>query len=264
MKIIPDPFSPKPSANNTTSTKHNSAAKKLVLDLTNDQSPVNGAQIAISERMIAQARGIDQTMRNAQDAASMAQTAEGALGEVNSALQQMRELSVQSANGTYTAEDRSVINSQFQQLKSYIDDVGRTAQYNTKDLFGSANLYQTGANEGSQIVSIVSQISSESLGLSNTSIAGVESSADALGTLDSAMSLVTSQRNSLGTLQNGIDHHLASLATGYENLTAASSSINNAQTLLDTIKAASALSPENMAAAHANFDPLRVMSLIND
>jgi flagellin-like hook-associated protein FlgL len=99
----------------------------------------DAAGLAISEKMRAQYRGLDQATSNAQDGISMIQTAEGALNETHSILQRMRELSVQAANDTLTQEDRSYIQLEIDELKTEIDRISTTTQFNKKQLLdGSA------------------------------------------------------------------------------------------------------------------------------
>src|SRR6056297_667598 len=94
----------------------------------------DAAGLAISEKMRAQIRGLDQATRNAQDGISLIQTAEGALNETHSILQRMRELSVQAANDTYTSTDRQEIQKEIDQLTSEIDRISATTEFNQKKL----------------------------------------------------------------------------------------------------------------------------------
>ena len=100
----------------------------------------DAAGLAISEKMRAQIRGLDRAARNAQDGISMIQTAEGALQEIHSILQRMRELSVQASNDTLTQQDRRYIQLEIDQLKEEINRIGNTTQFNKKKLLdGSAS-----------------------------------------------------------------------------------------------------------------------------
>ena len=111
-----------------------SALEKLSSGLRINKAADDAAGLAISEKMRSQIRGLDQASRNAQDGISMIQTAEGALNETHSILQRMRELSVQAANGTYTAQDRMQIQKEIDQLTSEIDRIAGTTQFNGKNL----------------------------------------------------------------------------------------------------------------------------------
>ncbi len=94
----------------------------------------DAAGLAISQKMQAQINGLDQSSRNAQDGISLIQTAEGALNETQSILQRMRQLADQSANGTYTPDDRNAMQLEINQLKQEVDRIANTTQFNTKNL----------------------------------------------------------------------------------------------------------------------------------
>lgn len=116
--------------------------EKLSSGLRINRAADDAAGLAISEKMRAQIKGLDQAVRNAQDGISMIQTAEGALAETHSILQRMRELSVQAANDTYTSEDRIQIQKEIDQLTSEIDRISATTEFNTKKLLnGDASAY---------------------------------------------------------------------------------------------------------------------------
>ena len=106
------------------------AMEKLSSGLRINRAGDDAAGLAISEKMRAQIRGLNQASRNAQDGISMIQTAEGALSETQAISQRMRELAVQSANGTYTDEDRKLINQEFGQLKKEIDRIASDTEFN--------------------------------------------------------------------------------------------------------------------------------------
>src|SRR6056297_1879796 len=117
---------------------NNSATSKSVEKLSSgfriNRAADDAAGLAISEKMRAQIRGLDQATRNAQDGISLIQTAEGALNETHSILQRMRELSVQAANDTYTSTDRQEIQKEIDQLTSEIDRIAATTEFNQKKL----------------------------------------------------------------------------------------------------------------------------------
>ncbi len=104
--------------------------EKLSSGLRINRAGDDAAGLAISEKMRAQIRGLNQASRNAQDGISMIQTAEGALSETQAISQRMRELAIQSANGTYTDEDRKLINQEFGQLKKEIDRIASDTEFN--------------------------------------------------------------------------------------------------------------------------------------
>ena len=111
-------------------TAQGKSMEKLSSGLRINRAGDDAAGLAISEKMRSQIRGLNQASRNAQDGISMIQTAEGALSETQAIGQRMRELAVQSANGTYTDEDRELINQEFEQLKSEIDRIANDTEFN--------------------------------------------------------------------------------------------------------------------------------------
>ena len=123
--------------------------EKLSTGLRINRAGDDAAGLAISEKMRGQISGLDQATRNSQDGISMIQTAEGALSETHSILQRMRELSVQSANGTNTSEDRDALQNEIQQLKEEVDRIGNTTEFNTQKLLNGAQAGATGVAAGS-------------------------------------------------------------------------------------------------------------------
>lgn len=135
----------------------------------------DAAGLAISQRMTANIRGLSVAIRNANDGISMAQTAEGSLGEITNMLQRMRELAVQGANGTYSAGDRQALQSEMTQLVAEINNTAKTTSFNgIKLLDGSAQnvKLQTGVNAGENISVSIAAMSSKSLGLEGYRVEG--------------------------------------------------------------------------------------------
>lgn len=116
------------------SAAQSKSMEKLASGLRINKAGDDAAGLAISEKMRAQVRGLDQAGRNAQDGISLIQTAEGALNETHDILQRMRELSVQSSNETNTADDRTALDKEFQQLKGEVSRIADQTQFNTKTL----------------------------------------------------------------------------------------------------------------------------------
>ena len=149
----------------------------------------DAAGLAISERFTSQVRGLNQAVRNANDGISLAQTAEGALTETGNILQRMRELSIQSANSTNSASDRAALQSEVNQLKSEIDRIASTTEFNgTKLLDGTftASTFQVGANANQTIDVTVAGANSSTL--ANNTLAAVNTTVDVgtASTTDSA------------------------------------------------------------------------------
>ena len=141
-----------------TTTAQGKSMEKLSSGLRINRAGDDAAGLAISEKMRSQIRGLNQASRNAQDGISMIQTAEGALSETQAIGQRMRELAVQSANGTYTDEDRALINQEFNQLKSEIDRIANDTEFNgNKVLNGNLSKNEIKAGnitDGGQIANI--------------------------------------------------------------------------------------------------------------
>ncbi len=135
----------------------------------------DAAGLAIASRMTSQVKGLAVAIRNASDGISMAQTAEGALGEVTNMLQRLKELAVQSSNGTLGKSERAALQNETNQLLEQINDIARTTNFNGMKLFdGSVNALklQTGVNAGDQVSISVSALSTNSLGLTAGGQAG--------------------------------------------------------------------------------------------
>ena len=137
---------------NSSTIAQGKAMEKLSSGLRINRAADDAAGLAISEKMRSQIRGLNQASRNAQDGISMIQTAEGALSETQAIGQRMRELAVQSANGTYTDEDRALINQEFLQLKSEIDRIATDTEFNgNKVLNGSLSGKEITAGNGAEV-----------------------------------------------------------------------------------------------------------------
>ena len=138
----------------------NTSMQRLSSGLRINSAKDDAAGLAISDRMTSQIRGLNQAARNAQDGISMAQTAEGALQETTNLLQRMREIAVQSANDTNTADDRESLNAEFEQLQAEIDRIAYNTQFNNQNLLdgtydvdngGTSAIFHVGANEDQTI-----------------------------------------------------------------------------------------------------------------
>ena len=162
----------------------------------------DAAGLAISERMTSQIRGMNQAVRNANDGISLAQTAEGALGEIGNNLQRIRELSVQSSNATNSTSDRTAIQAEVTQLTSEIDRVSKQSDFNgTKLLDGSfsSQLFQVGANAGQTIG--VSKIANSTAG----ALGNVKFAADRVGAAAAGATAAATVPGSMtGLVLNGV------------------------------------------------------------
>jgi flagellin len=186
----------------------------------------DAAGLAISERLRGQIGGLDQAQRNVQDAVSLVQTAEGSLTEVHSMLQRVRDLAVQYKNGSLSANDRTAIQSEVNQLASEIERIGTSSDFNGIKLLNAAQTvsFQVGAQDGQVItVSLVSLGSAVGTSYFSLSAAG----ATDIGEIDAAIDAVSAQRSQFGAVQNRLGYTLENAAIYQENLTASESRIRD-------------------------------------
>jgi flagellin len=197
----------------------------------------DAAGLSISEKMRSQIRGLDQASSNAEDGQSLIQTAEGAMGEIHSVLQRMRELTVQSSNDTNVTADRQSIALELEALSSEIDRIASQTEFNTMKLLNgtfSAKGLQVGANALQTMTVTIAAMDSSTLGVTATKIGGVVSAATSystitklLTTIDKAITSVSKSRAKLGALQNRLDHTIANADNMAENLQSAESKIRD-------------------------------------
>ncbi len=157
---------------NKSQMANSTAMQRLSSGLRINSAKDDAAGLAIADRMTSQIKGLNQASRNANDGITLAQTAEGALGEVGNSLQRLRELAVQSANATNTASDRASLQEEASQLLSEIDRVASQTEFNgTKLLDGSfkAKSFQIGANAGQTLDVTVNAANTKALGTGDAS-----------------------------------------------------------------------------------------------
>jgi len=243
----------------------------------------DAAGLAIAERMNSQVRGMNVAVRNANDAISLAQTAEGALGKVGDMFQRMRELAVQSANGTNTEQDRSSLNDEFVQLAQEATRTLGGTKFNGLSILSSseANVFQIGANNSSSIDRIQidgfawTDKADLTAVLSTGVITGTEvptvqitdtvSAQDALAAIDTALDTVNAQRGTFGAAQNRFENVVSNLMVATESQTAARGRIMDADYASETanLSRASILQQAgNAMVAQANQLPQQVLSLL--
>jgi len=199
----------------------------------------DAAGLGISERLRSQIRSLNQAGRNAQDGISLVQTAEGALGQTNENLARLRELAIQSANGTLNSGDRAIIASEFNALTSEIGRVSTDTAFNGVQLLdGSAtNLdIQVGIESGQTIGITLSSVSQSGLGLDGAgfNVSSATAATAALNTIDAAIDSVASFRGNLGAIQNRLGSAIRSIASTSENLSAAETRIRDVDVAFET------------------------------
>jgi flagellin len=234
----------------------------------------DAAGLAISARFNAQVRSLNQAVRNSNDGISLVQTAEGALSEIESALTRMRELAIQSSNGTLSDPDRSNLQAEFQQLNESIDQVARSTNFNGINLLDGTSgtlTFQVGAGTVANVDTLnvtLTDVQGGALSLTSLSVGATSGGGDpsaAINAIDVALDAVTSFRGDLGAVQNRLEATVSALQVRSENLAAANSRIVDvdvaAETALqtrNTILQQAAIS----ILAQANSQPLSALNLL--
>jgi len=237
----------------------------------------DAAGLAIAERMNAQVKGMNVAIRNANDGISLAQTAEGALGRIGENLQRMRELAVQSANDTNSADDRTALNSEFQQLALENERVISNTRFNGQELLtgsggASGNFgFQVGANTAAdnQITIATTNTGSAMTTATQGSAATLGSTAStalaAMTAIDTAITAISTQRATYGAVQNRFDSVVANLRVAAENQSTARGRIMDADFAQETanLSRSQILQQAGTAmVAQANQLPQGVLSLL--
>ncbi|MFT4648890.1 MAG: flagellin [Glaciecola sp.] len=193
----------------------------------------DAAGLAISEKMRSQIRSFTVASRNAQDGISLSQTAEGALGEVSNILGRMRELAMQSSNGTLSVEDRTTIDSEFQAMTSEIGRIAGQTEFNNINLLDGSSAtvtMQIGLNAGETIDVNLGDMSVDNaagLNIASLDVTDTTNATDALARLDTAITFTNTSRGDLGAQQNRMQSTLRSILNARENLSAAESRIRD-------------------------------------
>jgi flagellin len=232
----------------------------------------DSAGLAIAERMTSQIKGMAVAGRNANDAISLAQTAEGALGKIGESLQRMRELSVQSSNSTNSSSDRANLDEEYQALAKEVTRVIDGTKFNGNNLLNASATdmaFQVGAdNVATDAITVSLTDMSAGGGMTAALAGGITTSAEALArmtNLDAAIDEVTSARSNLGSVQNRFESVVANLSTTSENLQAAKGRIMDADFAVETSNMSRAQVLQqagNAMLAQANQAPQQVMSLL--
>jgi flagellin len=200
----------------------------------------DAAGLAISERLRSQVRSLEQARRNASDGISLMQTAEGALNEVSSILIRLRELAIQSSNGSVNGQDKETLDQEFQNLVNEVDRIGRSTEFSgIKLLDGSATSvsFQVGLGTASGIDQLdvtLSPALSTSLSLNSLDIGSGGATSTAITSIDTAINSVSSLRGTLGAVQNRLAITINNLAISTENLTSAESRIRDVDVAYET------------------------------
>ena len=234
----------------------------------------DAAGLSIRENMTAQIKGLNAAVRNANDAISLLQTADGALNEVADMLQRMRELGTLAQNDTYSTSQRVAMNDEFTQLQSEIDRIADNTQWNGMNLLdgtggnwggGSLFTFQVGANAGQTISVAIAGMGIASLGISAVSIGTVTDARDAVTALDDAISVLNTRRSVLGSVINRLTHAVDNLTNVSQNATESRSRVTDTDYATATSELARTQIIQQAATAilaQANQQPQMVLSLL--
>jgi len=234
----------------------------------------DAAGLSIRENMTAQIKGLNAAVRNANDAISMLQTADGALNEVADMLQRMRELGTLAQNDTYSTAQRVAMNDEFAQLQSEIDRIADNTQWNGMNLLdgtggnwggGSLFTFQVGANAGQTISVAIAGMGIASLGISAVSIGTVTDARYAVTALDDAISVLNTRRSVLGSVINRLTHAVDNLTNVSQNATESRSRVTDTDYATATSELARTQIVQQAATAilaQANQQPQMVLSLL--
>jgi flagellin len=255
--------------------------EKLSSGLRINRAGDDASGLAVSEKLRAQIRGLNQAERNTLNGVSFIQTAEGYLQETQDVLHRIRELAVQSANGIYTEEDRLYIQIEVSALVAEVDRIASHAQFNGMNMltgrFGKGDgtqvmLFHIGANMDQNTRVYIGEMTASSLGVKNNQgaqgpIAMVDPDAanKAIGVLDSALKQVNQQRADLGAYQNRFEVAAEGLAVAAENLQASESRIrdvNMASKMVDFTKESILNQAGTAMLAQANVRTQSVLQLL--
>jgi flagellin len=222
-----------------TSAQASKSMEKLSSGYRINRAADDAAGLAISEKMRAQIGGLAQAQRNAEDGISLVQTAEGALNEVHSMLQRVRDLSVQFKNGTLSTDDQDAIAAEVFQISQEIGTISTDTKFNGKALFGSTGFtFQVGANDLETVATTATDFSGSVASGGVSDLTGLSSAAlvktalatgglSTIATIDTAIKNISTARGNFGAVQNRLEHRLNNLATYQENLTASESRIRD-------------------------------------
>ncbi len=238
----------------------NTSLQRLSSGLRINSSKDDAAGLAIATRMDSQVRGQQVAIRNASDAISFAQVAEGGLAKQTDALQRMRELAVQSLNGTNTSTDRANLDAEFTQLSAEVTRLSTATKFNGTSVFGAAQTFQVGADAGDTITT-----ASVSAATISGNVSSVAAASTAVTAIDAALTAANTSRATLGAIQNRFESVVSNLQVSVENQSAAKSRIMDADFAAETanLTRGQILQQAGTAMlAQANSLPNNVLSLL--
>ncbi len=254
------------------------STEKLASGMRINRAGDDATNLAVSEKMRTQIRGLKQAENNATMGLSFIQVAEGNLSQVNDILQRIRELSIQAANGIYSAEDRLQIEVEVSQLIDEVDRISTTAEFNrlkllTGDLARNSTVasvfFHVGPNQDQRIRAYIGTMNSAAFGLVNggekISVATVDEANETVGAVDLALDKLNRQRANLGAYYNRLETTVKSLSAGYESMVVAESRLRDtdmAEELVEYTKEQVLLQSGTAMLAQANQTSRSVLKLL--
>ena len=256
-----------------TSDKLSKAMERLSSGYRINRAADDSAGLAISEKLRAQIGGLQQAQRNAQDAVSLVQTAEGAMQEVHAMLQRVRDLAIQFNNGTLSPSDKAAVTAEVAQLSAEISRIATQTKFNGNLLLnGGTMTFQIGADDAQTLTVGLANLFGTSGGGTTYAVqpgyfdfATQVGNNTLLASLDDAISAVAAARSSYGSVQNRLEHTLNNLASYEENLSASESRIRDvdmAAEMVNFTKLQILQQAGTSMLAQANSAPQSVLSLL--
>lgn len=258
----------------------NKSMESLSSGLRINKAGDDASGLAVSEKMRTQVQGLRQAERNTEDGMSFVQTTEGYLNQTTEILQRIRVLSVQSANGIYSNQDRQIIQVEVSALVDEVDRIASQAEFNKfKLLLGdfsktgpkSSMWFHMGANINQRERVYIGTMTAQGLGLKEKSGAFIADLATAgsanrtIGVIDDALQKISKQRADLGAYYNRLDYATRGLMTAYENIQASESRIRDAdmaETMVDLTKDSVLVQSGTAMLAQANVKTRSVLQLL--
>jgi flagellin len=235
--------------------------------------------LAVSERMRTQIKGLKQAEYNAQSGLSFSQVAESAMNQVSQVLQRIRELSIQSANGIYSDQDRQAIQVEVSQLVNEVDRISSQAEFNRLQLLtgkfaknsrSGSMFFHVGPNKNQRIQAFISTMTSRALKLSDStrksiSLSTVNKANDTIGVVDQALDKLNRQRADLGAQSNRMQITIQAIQSNYENMVRAESRIRDtdvAYEIINFTRSKILMQSSTAMLSQANLEPHLAIKLL--
>ncbi|MDI6786004.1 MAG: flagellin [bacterium] len=227
----------------------------------------DAAGLAVSEKMRTQVKGLEQGNKNALDAVSLVQTAEAGMHEIHSMLQRLRTLSVQSSNATYTSTDRSLMQTEVNQLLEEIDRLASSTQFNEQKVLknGESLRFHVGANKNEVMTTTIPVVGTSQLSIKGLSISTMTKAETSISSLSNAINSISEQRSNLGAVQNRLEHTLNATSIAMENMVASEARVRDldiAKEMMEYTKTMILIQIGMAMLSQANQNPKMVLSLL--